>query len=1415
MVSLQLARSSREANGIKREWQGACLPQAGPEEEQIDQQWALLCQAGSVADVRRIVHAWTRPPFCLLRSAAEAKRIVEGWKPLAHGVAKAWQRGHRCRLRCVACSPATPDPGANDCGGPCSACMNVDAPARSGQLKSVTGARHIASQWRSLCGAQTPSAATRTNEEWTALRASTGCDLGSDEGRLGFARCNLRRDDRFVLVYTASLVFLAFLFLRAVSAPLSLAVGVALVAVAAGLCDWAENRLLAQFLGFEGRPAWLERLGAHGVTLTRTVSQTKWGLLLLAGLAVLTAGAAALRRWWHQLEPDSKVRKCFKDLAETEGAHIFSESGRTGYPDVLRVAKGPSAEPWVSFRSRDIIGLALSGGGIRSATFNLGLLTGLNKLNILGKIDYLATVSGGGYLGSFWTAWLAHQKGRRILWPDGNGLETGPVRHLREFSRFLATRRGFFEAEMWEAIVAVVAGLIPAFAAAASVIGLALVFWLGTNFFLACPEPWAGMAAVLVLTGYVLRRFELEWAAGDPVDPADADVSRRVNIGVALVALGLSLWFAWWLIHRLPQVTWWSLDGASGWSPPLARSYETWWRLTGIERTENARAWFWSPRLYDLALVWLLAGGVLLAMRAPFAVIARRGERDRVWGPAFDRVVMRLLGSAVAWAAVATLWHVSVNFLPLAKRMTVASLFSAGLFAALRNWIGVALRSGTQAGTLDRLKPYIPQALAYLTVALLVAGVGSVEISLGGSDWMAWFGLAAAMAFAIGVMTLLDPGEIGLHSFYRDRIVRAYSGASNPDSGGDPEDNRQTDRRAKDDLHLEDLPVWPLHLVCCAANDLHADPIGTLGRGARSAVLSRHGIALADGWEPPPTWVTLGGAVTASAAAFNSNMGGVSMSVGPVVSFLMATLNLRLGLWVPNPRGPARTRMRVLPGVLFFREMFALTLADDQEPEIHLSDGGHFENLALYELVRRHCRYIVVSDCGEDPNVAFEDFGNAARRIREDFGVDIDVDLGALRPSPERRSRQHAVVGTIHYSPFDKGILIYVKPTLTGDEPPDILQYATANHQFPHEPTSDQFYDEAQWESYRALGEHTACTVFGFVDRHRGGPPSADWIFTTARQEWYPTPPDLPARVLKMTERFGAIESEIRSEGAATMLVEVFPELQILAGSPASPRATVADDQGHAANLACLLRVSQLMEDVWTYCELDAFWNHPLNLGWVNCFARWASAPTFRMWWPLIRPMYGVEFQRFMQERFPVLDRQEAHPGTVAGPTPAIPDGLSKEWWEQRHAPAPVMVDAVGQAKKAYEYRLELPGPDDASAIPMQLGLVLVRQMTDGEGGDWLWWTSDDFFVPPSLWGAGIGGTFLAQLLKRIQAEQKIHRLEVFVKAPQRQNDAGSWADRVGFVEFYKAHGFCIASPEVDRLPDGQVDRAVKLALKL
>jgi hypothetical protein len=186
-------------------------------------------------------------------------------------------------------------------------------------------------------------------------------------------------------------------------------------------------------------------------------------------------------------------------------------------------------------------------------------------------------------------------------------------------------------------------------------------------------------------------------------------------------------------------------------------------------------------------------------------------------------------------------------------------------------------------------------------------------------------------------------------------------------------------------------------------------------------------------------------------------------------------------------------------------EAFGFT--NEQKRYVYLSDGGHFENLGLYEMVLRRCHYILVSDAGCDEKMEFQDLGNAIRKIRIDLGIDIDINVEPLRPSPQqRRSGMHYAMGTIHYSRIDPGapdgILIYLKPSLSGDEPVDVLEYAAHHEQFPHEPTSDQFFDESQFESYRRLGEHIAGEVFASIPSSTRTLPD---VFETLKEQHNPS----------------------------------------------------------------------------------------------------------------------------------------------------------------------------------------------------------------------------------------------------------------------------------------------------------------------
>jgi hypothetical protein len=239
--------------------------------------------------------------------------------------------------------------------------------------------------------------------------------------------------------------------------------------------------------------------------------------------------------------------------------------------------------------------------------------------------------------------------------------------------------------------------------------------------------------------------------------------------------------------------------------------------------------------------------------------------------------------------------------------------------------------------------------------------------------------------------------------------------------------------------------------------------------------------------------VSLGTAVAVSGAAASSNMGYYTSS--PVISLLLTLFNVRLGWWLGNP-GPAGNqtyRLRAPNNSVRPVVEEALGLTDDQHPYVYLTDGGHFENLALYEMVLRRCHIIVCSDAAEDGEYRFGDLGNAVRKIRIDLGVPIDFPCIEIYGSDTQKERggkrgMYWAIGRIRYSCVDllkpqgtggeapsaerapDGLLLYIKPAVYGNEPRDVFEYKKSFPAFPHQSTADQFFDEPQFESYRALG---------------------------------------------------------------------------------------------------------------------------------------------------------------------------------------------------------------------------------------------------------------------------------------------------------------------------------------------------------
>ena len=429
--------------------------------------------------------------------------------------------------------------------------------------------------------------------------------------------------------------------------------------------------------------------------------------------------------------------------------------------------------------------------------------------------------------------------------------------------------------------------------------------------------------------------------------------------------------------------------------------------------------------------------------------------------------------------------------------------------------------------------------------------------------------MAVCLLLAVLMSFFVNLNKFSLHALYRNRLIRAYLGASridcppgqcrndritadaqvdcrcpHPFTGFDPSDN------------LEMWKLWPrradlwqgeasdqtatgisreqqvnadiaqkhqsrlFHVVNTALNLVSGNELAWQERKAASFTFTPlHSGSLVTGYRHSRWYsavktlsgrkeaIKLGTAVTISGAAASPNMG---YSSSPAITFLMTLFNVRLGWWLGNP-GKAGDRVWWLPGLiervvklraerpwqksgptLAIQPLIseALGLTNQNKPWINLSDGGHFENLGLYEMVLRRCHYIVLSDAGCDPDHNFDDLGMAIRKIRIDMGIPIEF-IGGVKIQSRRQWKEagndpnyHFAYARIRYRAIDTcpgaedGHLIYLKPALSGDEPQDVLNYASGDPAFPHDSTlGDQFFSESQFESYRMLGLHSIRTV--------------------------------------------------------------------------------------------------------------------------------------------------------------------------------------------------------------------------------------------------------------------------------------------------------------------------------------------------
>lgn len=385
-----------------------------------------------------------------------------------------------------------------------------------------------------------------------------------------------------------------------------------------------------------------------------------------------------------------------------------------------------------------------------------------------------------------------------------------------------------------------------------------------------------------------------------------------------------------------------------------------------------------------------------------------------------------------------------------------------------------------------------------------VLGSGLLRADMGdawGKDllWL-WIGIIGTTVLAAIASRYVNINRFSLHALYRNRLIREFLGATNLDR----KPNLFTGFALKDNIAMSDLRQAAVtvggrrrlfHIVNMTLNLVGTSNLAWQERQGESFTASAlHSGAAMLGYRDSKYYakgeddgISLGTTMAISGAAASPNMGYHS---SPLITLIMTLLNVRLGWWLGNPvrekadlDGPHSAIKWIA------NEAFGLTT--DDKDFVYLSDGGHFENLGLYEMVRRRCRYIIVSDGGCDPNCALEDLGNAVRKIEIDLGVRITfTDLSKLKPRLSVEDAQKGqgqtgqecwCIGRVGYGEADykdgggegaDGYILYIKPSFRGldVESAGVRAYALAHEDFPHEPTSDQWFSESQFESYRKLG---------------------------------------------------------------------------------------------------------------------------------------------------------------------------------------------------------------------------------------------------------------------------------------------------------------------------------------------------------
>ncbi len=805
-----------------------------------------------------------------------------------------------------------------------------------------------------------------------------------------------------------------------------------------------------------------------------------------------------------------------KSLAAEEMAEWIVEVAplREGESPVLDDFDQPV--PCMSSR-REIVGLSLSGGGVRSAAFCLGVLQGLDAVvpddsrpQILDAVDYLSTVSGGGYMGGSLVAGTLQTGGKFPFTSKFDQMETPATQHLRDYSNYLAPSGGF---DWVIGIVVLLRGLL---------INAMLIF---------------GLVFVASFSTVLIYRSEQhlgsDWVPG--------------LRWIAVPFLWTGIVFVLFILLQLPIVA-----KIIGLSPSRTAPLES------RERMSRTLAYMLLGvgivlvlDLQSFVLKGLFDAVHLSACRPPVdagRVSACRALVDQTgWlGQALSRVG---LGSGPPWGALAAGVAALGAFGTKLVKVASATFGDRSWTGFLKHWSSrIIVAGGSIVVPLAIWAVYLSLCFAAIQAHHAAPGSGGWAVGSDGHWSPGWAELTIAYG-TVGVAFLVacffvPTNANSLHDYYRDRLSRAFlwtiaKPAENKAAAGDrptPDDalisGTTTLAEGPDEFKLSDLlPVsfgqtgtWlkarfsaPYLLINTAVNLEGSRSANRRGRNADSFIFSAlysgsstTGYAATSALQAADPHLDLATAMAISGAAASANMG--ASTIRPL-TFSLAVLNVRLGYWLPNPgRLTDWTKSWIARSwpVSFVRE--AAGQLDENSPLVYLTDGGHFDNLGIYELLKRRCKVIITADAEADLPMNFESMVRLERCARIDLGIRIDLPWEDLRrwslgitvdephgpeDDPAACIGPHVAIGRIQYTDNDFGVLIYIKACITGDENDLIRDYRRRNPDFPHETTLDQFFTEEQFEVYRALGFHATNSFFSGKDRFGFRPSHVDATWTS------------------------------------------------------------------------------------------------------------------------------------------------------------------------------------------------------------------------------------------------------------------------------------------------------------------------------